>query len=296
MNNSDKKSIKRLKPIKLYDHMPGILAAYPAALFLLLGFCMLPFDIGWSHTVLGYSEDYSIGPMLFWIGLAIMVLWYIAFQFNLPKSRFWLAFGLMGTFVGIPVVLEFAGIIRPFSTLAGWLGGLHPNVNSTAWFVISFVFFVIWIGNLIWSRTHMRVTIDESGLTINRVGGKGERFDLIGLKTENEPIDYLELFIAGIGSLSLKTRMNKPIFTMRRVFGLYRIPLFPFYRGKLARIEEMLTFQGKVVSVDREERAELMEAADMEDRDGDGDGIGEDFDAGDHHEPSERAETDKDFS
>ena len=64
------------------------------------------------------------------------------------------------------------------------------------------------------------------------------------LKTENEPLDYLELFLAGVGSLSLKTRMNKPIFTMKRVMGLYRVPWFPFFRGKLSRIEEMLTRLG----------------------------------------------------
>ena len=284
--NKSSKTIKRLKPIRLYDHLPGILAGYPAALFLILGLAKFPHDMEWI--------TFDAGPMLFWIGLAIMIVWYIAFQFNLPKSKFWLTFGLMGTFVGIPVVLEFAGIIKPFTIMASWLGNLHPEVNSTAWFVIAFVFAVIWIGNYVWSRTHMRVTIDETGLTINRVGGKGERFDLIGLKTENEPIDYLELFIGGIGSLSLKTRMNKPIFSMRRVYGLYRIPLFPFFRGKLARIEEMLTYQGKVVTVDRDERADLADALDGDDdRDEDADNH---FDAGDPHDPVENAESDKDFN
>jgi len=113
----------------------------------------------------------------------------------------------------------------------------------------------------------MKVVIDESGLTVNRLGGKGERFELIGLKTENEPLDYLELFLAGVGSLSLKTRMNKPIFEMKRVIGLYRTPWFPFFKGKLARIEEMLSYQGKVVSVDRDEK---LDAAEMADGDGDG--------------------------
>ena len=89
------------------------------------------------------------------------------------------------------------------------------------------------------------------------MGGKGERFELIGLKTENEPLDYLELFLAGVGSLTLKTRMGKPIFTMKRVMGLYRTPWFPFYKGKLARIEEMLSYQGKVVSIDRGDVAEM---------------------------------------
>ena len=49
---------------------------------------------------------------------------------------------------------------------------------------------------------------------------------------------------------------------MKRVIGLYRIPWFPFFRGKLSRIEEMLSYQGKVVSVDRQE---LVDAADQTD-------------------------------
>lgn len=138
--------------------------------------------------------------------------------------------------------------------------------------MMSLVFACIWLGNFIYSRTHMRVRIDESGLTVNRLGGKGERFELIGLKTENEPLDYLELFLSGVGSLSLKTRMNKPIFTMKRVVGLYRTPWFPFYKGKLARIDEMLSFQGKVVSVDR---ADQLDAAEMVDSD-DGDDVDHD--------------------
>ncbi len=243
-----------VKPIMLYDHLPGILAGYPAVLFSILGLLSLPkqFEMSWAPS----------SHMLFWVGLSIMIVWYIAFRFNMPKSKFWLMFGLMGTFVGIPVVLEVTGFIKPFSWAAGFLGLLAPEVNAGAFFALALVFFVIWAGNFVWSRTHMRVRIDESGLTINRLGGKGERFELIGLKTENEPLDYLELFIAGVGSLSLKTRMNKPIFEMKRVVGLYRTPLFPFFRGKLARIEEILSYQGKVVSVDKQDALDAAEMAD----------------------------------
>jgi hypothetical protein len=201
-------------------------------------------------------KDYSPNPhVLFWIGLSIMLVWYVAFRFNMPKNKFALLFGLLGTFIGIPVILEMFGSIRPFTILGTWLGYLAPEVNAGAFFALALVFFFIWLGNFIYSRTHMKVVIDESGLTINRLGGKGERFELIGLKTENEPLDYLELFLAGVGSLALKTRMNREIFKMDRVIGLYRIPFFPFFRGKLSRIEELLSYQGKVVSVGHQEAA-----------------------------------------
>ena len=167
---------------------------------------------------------------------------------------------LLGCFIGIPVILEMTGIFGIFSYLGAALGGLEPTVNTGAWVAMSLVFFIIWLGNYIYSLTHLKVRLDESGLTINRMGGKGERFELIGLKTENEPLDYLELFLAGVGSLTLKTRMGKPIFTMKRVLGLYRTPWFPFTKGKLARIEEMLSYQGKVISVDRGEIAEMADA------------------------------------
>ena len=298
-----------MKPIYLYDHLPGILAAYPAALFALLAFLSIPGSFSDSYqdridavrtgaAVVQTEEKtnesdaadenaeelvvekYAIetleekkafwkrcslnNHMLFWVGLSVMLVWYIAFRFNLPKKRFLMVFGLLGTFIGIPVVLELTGYIEPFTLIAGALGSLAPEVNAGAFFVLSIVFFIIWLANFVWSRTHLRVCIDESGLTVNRLGGKGERFELIGLKTENEPLDYLELFLAGVGSLSLKTRMNKPIFEMKRVVGLYRMPLFPFFRGKLARIEEMLSYQGKVVSVDVQEKADMAEAMDQE--------------------------------
>lgn len=272
-----------LKPILLYDHLPGILAGYPAILFAILGLLSLPkqLALGADKPVPEWADN---GHMLFWIGLSVMIVWYIAFRFNMPKSKFWLMFGLFGTFVGIPVVLELTNErFQPFTWSANVLSGLAPEVNAGAFFALALVFSVIWLGNFIWSRTHLRVRIDESGLTINRLGGKGERFELIGLKTENEPLDYLELFVAGVGSLSLKTRMNKPIFEMKRVVGLYRTPLFPFFRGKLARIEEILSYQGKVVSVEKQDALDAAEMADaaeseMADADEQVSGGGEGFD------------------
>jgi len=297
-----------LKPIILYDHLPGILAGYPAVLFALLAILSL-FSSDKPTTVLdtqvveqlqakatelgGQAPDniaaaeqlaeiyrvlndtsYWFNPhMLFWMGLSIMLVWYVAFRFNMPKRKFMLMFFMMGTLVGIPVVLELQGTIRPFKWSGDMLGRLEPAVNTGAWVIMERVFFVIWLGNYVYSRTHMRVRIDESGLTVNRLGGKGERFELIGLKTENEPLDYLELFLAGVGSLSLKTRMNKPIFTMKRVVGLYRTPWFPFFKGKLARIEEMLSYQGKVVSVDRNDQLDAAEMVDSDQVDSDQDDI-----------------------
>jgi MFS family permease len=241
----------------LYDHLPGILAGFPALFFLVLALLSLPYRLeGWQDWA-PISEH-----AIFWIGMAITILWYIAFRFNLPKRRFWLVFGLLGTFVGIPVILEITGYIKPFEIIGTALGSLKPSASSGAWLVGAMTFGIIWFSNFVWSRTHLRVKMDETGLTIKRVGGKGERFDLIGLKIEDEPIDYLETFMLGVGSLSLKTRMNKPIFTMNRVIGLYRIPIFPFRRGTLHRVEEVLSYQGKVLSVDATERADMAEAAD----------------------------------
>ena len=282
-----------LKPIILYDHLPGILAGYPAVLFALLAILSLfsyravdealikeldetkaayvQNDAASADTValLTAETPYPLfniyqprinSHMLFWVGLSIMVVWYVAFRFNMPKSKFILMAALLGCFVGIPVLLELTTRFTVFSWLGQALGHLEPSVNTGAWIVMSLVFFIIWLCNFIYSLTHLKVQLDESGLTINRMGGKGERFELIGLKTENEPLDYLELFLAGVGSLTLKTRMGKPIFTMKRVIGLYRTPWFPFFKGKLARIEEMLSYQGKVISVDRDDVAEMADA------------------------------------
>ena len=247
--------IRKLKPIYIYDHLPDILCGYPMAAFLMLAGLSMP-EVQQALRI-SPSQD-----MLFWIGTVVVIAWFIAFRYNLPKTRFWLVFGLLGTFVGIPVILEITGYISPFQWLGHQLGSLAPQVSTGVWLVGALIFGIAWLCSLVWSRTHLQVRLDESGLTIKRLGGRGERFDLIGLKTEDEPIDYLESFIAGIGTLSLKTRMNKPIFTMKRVMGLYRSPLTPWRKGKLARIEEMLSYQGKVLSVDPSERADLADAMD----------------------------------
>jgi len=288
------------KPIMLYDHLPGILAIYPAMLFLGLALLSIPYKRAipkeqienFKNAVSGIEgisepaieqmiqQTYPMvnDHMLFWIGLSVMVVWYIAYRYNLPKSKFIMVFGLLGTFVGIPVVLELSGYFQLFTKLGSYMWGLEPTLNTGGWIAMSIVFFIIFAINFVYSRTHMRVRIDESGLTINRLGGKGERFELIGLKTENEPLDYLELFIAGIGSLSLKTRMNKPIFTMKRVVGLYRIPWFPFFKGKLARIEEILSYQGKVSSVSAQDRIDMAAQDEAENIADDFDDLGDDGD------------------
>ncbi len=302
------------KPIILYDHLPGILAIYPAILFALLAVLSLfrkkvqwftedqlgkiqttmdgisselsPAAQDAVHQLLHPREPFFNSHMLFWIGLTAMILWYIAYRFNLPKSKFLLVFGLAGTFVGIPVCLEIANIIHPFRWISNQLSGLEPTVNTGAWITLSLVFWGMFIINYIYSITHMKVRIDESGLTLYRLGGKGERFELIGLKTENEPLDYLELFLGGIGSLTLKTRMDKTIFTMKRVVWLYRIPWFPFVKGKLARIEEILNYtEGGSYN-----RSNAMAQREIQDFAGQDDNIHDEDDfVGDHEDSPERS-------
>ena len=128
---------RTLKPIMLYDHLPGILAGYPALLFAVLAIMSIWPDVFNTH-------------MMFWIGTAIMLVCYVAFRFNMPKGKFWLMFGLLGTFVGIPVALELTGLITPFQFAGEWLGKLAPEVNTGAWVVMSMIFAVIcsaiWFG------------------------------------------------------------------------------------------------------------------------------------------------------
>ena len=115
-----------LKPIVLYDHLPGILAGYPAVLFLILALLSLvpgksivgsidtpTFDTikthiegqikaaGDTNVIKAYEESLFLVSaktpffdphMLFWIGLTVMLVWYIAFRFNLPKGKFFLMF------------------------------------------------------------------------------------------------------------------------------------------------------------------------------------------------------------
>lgn len=252
------------KPLSLHDHKPGILAGFPALVFLLLALLSLPDQLAWSWR--------PVSPhLLFWIGVVAGIFWYVALRFNLSQRRFFLVFGLLGTFFGIPAALEVSGVIRPFAWLGHHLGSLRPQVNAGAWLVGAMVFGIVWLINFIWSRTHLRVRIDENGLYVSRLGARTERYDLIGLKAETEPIDYAETFLAGIGSLALKTRTGKDIFRLQRVVHLYRIPWFPFTRGKHARLLEMLSYSGKVTTVpaDRQEMLAAEDAGDLGDYDDD---------------------------
>ena len=65
-------SVERLKPITLYDHLPGILAGYPALLFAIMAllsyFCTSPDGEG----------DWIDKHMMFWIGMSIMIVWYLS--------------------------------------------------------------------------------------------------------------------------------------------------------------------------------------------------------------------------
>ena len=75
--------LTKLKPIYLYDHLPGILAGYPALLFSFLALLQLP------HS---WGEDWArwqfLSPdTIFWVGFAAAIVWYVAFRFNLPKKR-----------------------------------------------------------------------------------------------------------------------------------------------------------------------------------------------------------------
>lgn len=240
-------------PVQFYDHLPGILAFLPMVGFGVCALLMVPHQLGWGWKILGQDT-------IFWVGVVVAIFWYVAFRFNMPKRRFWFVFGLMGTFLGIPVVLELVGYWDAFSWMGGKLGQLAPSANVGAYVVVAGMFGIVWIANLIWSRLHLSVRMDESGLTIRRAGGKSERFELIGLKTEHEPLDYAETAIGGFGTLALKTRTNLPIFRTNRVFGLYWCPLMPWRKPMIQRIEELLSFQGKVSTVSAAEKLDQLEA------------------------------------
>ncbi|MGD2108527.1 MAG: hypothetical protein PVI86_03955 [Phycisphaerae bacterium] len=229
-------------------------------MFLILALLALPHQLHWRWA--------PVSPhLLFWVGVVVGVFWYAALRFNLTQRRFFLVFGLAGTFFGIPAALEIAGVIHPFGWLGRQLGALRPEVNAGAWFVGAILLGVVWAVNFVWSRTHLRARLDEGGLYVSRLGARADRYDLIGLKAETEPLDYAETFLAGIGSLTINTRTGSEIFRLHRVVHPYRVPWFPFIRGKLARILEMLSYSGKITTVaaDREALLAAEEAGDLGD-------------------------------
>jgi hypothetical protein len=181
-----------------------------------------------------------------------------------------LVVALFGFLFGIPAVLEIVGLFHkdalgawhPFASIGRWLGAFAPTASAGAYAFVALCGGGVWLAAFIWSRLNMSATLDEAGLTIVRVDGKRERYELIGLKTEADPFDYSERAALGIGSLTLKTRTGKMIFSMKRVIWLYRIPLLFWISPKIDRIEDVLSYQGKMTVVDTSNRAEIAEVMD----------------------------------
>jgi len=244
---------KRQKPLKLYDHLPEVLAAMPALGVGAVALLALPEQLGASWTIMPAAT-------LFWIAVWTVIGWFIAFRWNMPKRRFFLVFGLLGTFIGIPIVLEMTGKISVFRGLFDIVGLTTPSANAGAYLMVSLLFAALWAIDFIWSRTHMKVKLTGSDVTIFRTGGRTETFELLGLKHQTEPLDYAEVVIGGFGSLAISLRSGKTIFSMNRVFHLYRVPWFPFIKGKKEKISELLA--GAQVRIDQtmtpaEKRARL---------------------------------------
>lgn len=273
------------RPIKLYDHIPEILVVELAVVFTVLAVFQLAIDLQWRWTPL--SAD-----TVFWLASTFSLFWAVSYRWNLSKKNFLIATGLAGTFIGIPAALEIVGKFAPealgwfapFTTIGRWLGAFAPRASAGAYAFVALVCWMVTALAFIWSRVHMRAKLDESGLSIKRADGKRVRYDLIGLKTEEDPFDYSERAALGIGSLTLRTRAGKHIFSMKRVIGLYRIPWLFWVSPKLNRIDEILSYQGKTTIVDASDRLDMAESLDdtADDDDGDlgDDDVHEEFDAG----------------
>jgi hypothetical protein len=243
------------RPVRLYDHIPEILVGPLALYYSLLALLQLAHDLEWAWAPV---DKHTI----FWVAAAGTIAWVVSYRWNLSKKNFVLVVALFGFLFGIPAVLEIMGAWRPFATIGGWLQAFAPTASAGAYGFVALCGWGVWLAAFIWSRLNMSATLDESGLTIVRVDGRRERYELIGLKTEADPFDYSERASLGIGSLTLKTRTGKMIFSMKRVIWLYRIPLLFWIPPKIDRIEDVLSYQGKMTVVDSSDRAEMVEAMD----------------------------------
>ena len=272
------------KPVRLYDHIPEILVGPLALFYGLLSMLQYAHVSKWAWIPIDEST-------IFWVASTGTIAWLISYRWNLSKKNFVLVVALFGFLIGIPAVLEIVGIFHqealgawhPFATIGTWLGAFAPTASPGAYAFAALCGSGIWLTAFVWSRLHMSATLDESGLTIVRVDGKRERYELIGLKTEADPFDYSERAAMGIGSLTLQTRTGKMIFSMKRVIWLYRIPFMFWISPKIDRIENVLSYQGKTTVVSASERADLIEAMD-DATDGDDEALDDDGDSEDHGE------------
>ena len=277
---------RRPRPVKLNDHIPEILVVELAVLFTVLAALQFAFEMKWPWPPAGEQRQHTI----FWLGAICSLLWAVSYRWNLSKKNFLIVVGLFGTFVGIPAAIEIVGKFTPDAL--GWFApftsigrGLGVARGQRGRLCLPGPGVLDYLG----SGIHLEPAASagqagRSGAAHHRADGKRKRYDLIGLKTEEDPFDYSERALLGIGSLSLRTRAGKPIFSMKRVIGLYRIPLLFWVRPKLQRIEEVLNYHGMAASgFDRLEMPEAMEETDGDRSGNQQDGQNGDFSDDDVH-------------
>lgn len=255
--------------IKLYDHLPLVVSWLPLVSFLVSGALLLPQQLGASWRILEAET-------LFWVNFAVMWYWILAFFANFDLKKFLFLMAAIGTLVGIPVIVDLLKGGNVIGFVFNWLGVTLPAINASAYFILGIGFFlplVVW--DFVWSRMQTRVIVTPGELRLKRWGQREDTFELIGLKTSHEPLDYLEKFLGAYGTFGISLRTGKHIFEMKRIFGLYRVWWFPFLPGKKSRIEALIA--GTNVNASHREKVDVIDAMDSaQDDHEDHDGIAED--------------------
>lgn len=261
LQKKNRQEVKKIEPIYLKDNSPEVLFWYPSLFSFALAALALPHQLDLSAiSLFSQFKEYqwfknldtngivSEGS-LFWLWITSWIVFFVLYRGNLSRKNFLLVVGILGTVIGIPASLEIVGFGVFFQWLAKTLGDLHPSMNAGAYSVIGILALIPWIWNFAWSNANNRAKLDESNLTIWRADGTSEQFDLVGLVTRENNFDYGERLVGGYGSLILLTKAGKELFRLQRVKGLYWTPLFFWRKGLSGRINYLLSFQGKVASV-----------------------------------------------
>ncbi|MCB0329076.1 MAG: hypothetical protein KDD70_05420 [Bdellovibrionales bacterium] len=262
------------KPLmRLFDNKPLLNAWLPFIYCVIAGLLLLPEQLGSDWRLLSPES-------LFWGLLGVLIYWILALVENFELKKFLFVLAGIGTLVGIPLAIDLTLGGDVVKWIFDKLGVTAPHMNAAGYLVLAIFFFfpqLVW--NYIWSRMQTYAELTSSELRIKRFGQKQETYELIGLKTIHEPIDYLEAVPFGAGAFAIAQRSGKVLFEMRRIVGLYRSIIVFWKPGKMAQIEALIA--GTNINATTRTKAEIVSemdaAADGDDPD-DGDEGGVDHD------------------
>jgi len=191
-------------------HLRAVIRSYPKVIF---------FYLTWIASLVCAiaSNGLATTDVPSWVG----VTWMSAFLFNLIVISF--DFNEERTLIVVLAVV--AGVLALLYTdvlgdVAGFLGGLHPQMNATFYWMIFGAFSVVFL--FAWLHSRFDYWVIEPNEVIHRYGvfPKMKRFSTESLRWDKVVPDILERILLGAGTIILTVPQEQYPIVIQHVIGI----------------------------------------------------------------------------